>query len=813
MSNVLRQTEELRRSASEFSDYARLPRPETAPRGRVGPSAGRPPRPTRPRRRSGGRSTRRRDSSRWPIPGSFPAFCRTWSATPSTRFPRAERSASRPRARDGRIEASVEDDGPGVTSEILPRLFDPYFSAKSGGTGLGLAIAKKIVEEHGGSIGAANRPEGGFRVALRPARGRGSAGVRFARAARLALGAACALAAFACRKSAAPAAGCGPRRPPKGRRGLVHRRRGRRRRGDRGPARRGFRPRSFCRAEKSRSRNGRWGLRAERRPAASARARVRWSWSSTPGRSSRPPLAGEAGPDPEAVAQAIADGLAPALRTGGPFGRVSGLHLDFPFTAASAKRAGALLDALRRAAARRAFSSRSPPRSLLPRRRKRARPLAPLVDRADALVAPSSVSRRVSDPAAIDALRRPWWAAFGASPRAVLVRAGGGAPASAPGSASRDSLRRRPRRLRERPLGLRRQLLGVPPDGARSRARRGPDARGRATASPIGVPALTEMLFQLGSTMSGKRFALGRAPRLRGRAETRPASSRWRRSRTSSSGAPSLRVLVRAFRPAGRNAVAVDARQPVAPRLDRVPRRPTGSRSTSRRRTRPTSRSADSTATRSTTATVSPVTPGRATRVRLFETLVAARRGRLPGAHRAPRGRCRLAAARRARTLIAASGSEEGVGVDGAAGAPDADPRAAAQEALAAAAPRVARRGRLAGRAPASLATGPETTKTSVMQARAISGRNATIAKKRGDRRQDPGGPPPPQVEVLEGTVADRRDHQVGQDDRQAEQAAHPDAGHEALGRREHDRRDRARPPRGSEGRRSSACPPRASGC
>jgi signal transduction histidine kinase len=65
---------------------------------------------------------------------------------------------------DGRIVVTVEDTGPGVPERILSRLFDPYFSAKSGGTGLGLAIAKKIVEEHGGTISAENRRGGGFRV-------------------------------------------------------------------------------------------------------------------------------------------------------------------------------------------------------------------------------------------------------------------------------------------------------------------------------------------------------------------------------------------------------------------------------------------------------------------------------------------------------------------------------------------------------------------------------------------------------------------------------------------------------------------------
>jgi two-component system nitrogen regulation sensor histidine kinase NtrY len=51
---------------------------------------------------------------------------------------------------------AVEDTGPGVAPEFLPKIFDPYFSTKSTGTGLGLAIARKAVEEHGGRIHAEN---------------------------------------------------------------------------------------------------------------------------------------------------------------------------------------------------------------------------------------------------------------------------------------------------------------------------------------------------------------------------------------------------------------------------------------------------------------------------------------------------------------------------------------------------------------------------------------------------------------------------------------------------------------------------------
>jgi signal transduction histidine kinase/HAMP domain-containing protein len=57
---------------------------------------------------------------------------------------------------DSRVYIRVEDNGPGVPDELLPKIFDPYFSTKSTGTGLGLAIARKAIEEHGGHLVATN---------------------------------------------------------------------------------------------------------------------------------------------------------------------------------------------------------------------------------------------------------------------------------------------------------------------------------------------------------------------------------------------------------------------------------------------------------------------------------------------------------------------------------------------------------------------------------------------------------------------------------------------------------------------------------
>jgi nitrogen fixation/metabolism regulation signal transduction histidine kinase len=73
----------------------------------------------------------------------------------------------RTRLLDGLGELAVADCGPGFPPAILERAFEPYVTTKAKGTGLGLAIVKKIVDDHGGSIALANRPDGGAEVSLR----------------------------------------------------------------------------------------------------------------------------------------------------------------------------------------------------------------------------------------------------------------------------------------------------------------------------------------------------------------------------------------------------------------------------------------------------------------------------------------------------------------------------------------------------------------------------------------------------------------------------------------------------------------------
>ena len=75
----------------------------------------------------------------------------------------------RARPTDRGVRVSVEDNGEGLSAEALQRMFERFWRSdparrSRGSSGLGLAIAKGLVEAHGGSIWAENRPEGGARV-------------------------------------------------------------------------------------------------------------------------------------------------------------------------------------------------------------------------------------------------------------------------------------------------------------------------------------------------------------------------------------------------------------------------------------------------------------------------------------------------------------------------------------------------------------------------------------------------------------------------------------------------------------------------
>lgn len=80
-------------------------------------------------------------------------------------------AAATPLQQDGRswMSIRVEDDGPGIPEDLLPNIFEAFVSTRldSRGTGLGLTVAEGIVQQHGGSIVAANRPEGGARLEVR----------------------------------------------------------------------------------------------------------------------------------------------------------------------------------------------------------------------------------------------------------------------------------------------------------------------------------------------------------------------------------------------------------------------------------------------------------------------------------------------------------------------------------------------------------------------------------------------------------------------------------------------------------------------
>lgn len=65
------------------------------------------------------------------------------------------------RGRGERLIYTVSDEGAGIPEGETERIFEPFHTTKTRGVGLGLTVARRVVELHGGTITARNRPEGG----------------------------------------------------------------------------------------------------------------------------------------------------------------------------------------------------------------------------------------------------------------------------------------------------------------------------------------------------------------------------------------------------------------------------------------------------------------------------------------------------------------------------------------------------------------------------------------------------------------------------------------------------------------------------
>ncbi|HEX2644935.1 MAG TPA: ATP-binding protein [Thermoanaerobaculia bacterium] len=72
----------------------------------------------------------------------------------------------REEGRGGRLFLTIGDTGPGLPEEVLPRLFEPFFSTKRNGRGLGLTLIQEILTQHGFDFSLENRPEGGAELRI-----------------------------------------------------------------------------------------------------------------------------------------------------------------------------------------------------------------------------------------------------------------------------------------------------------------------------------------------------------------------------------------------------------------------------------------------------------------------------------------------------------------------------------------------------------------------------------------------------------------------------------------------------------------------
>jgi signal transduction histidine kinase len=75
------------------------------------------------------------------------------------------------RLEDAAVVLEVRDDGPGFPDDALPHVFERFYRAEPSrstpGSGLGLAIVREVIRQHGGSVEASNRAQGGARLLVR----------------------------------------------------------------------------------------------------------------------------------------------------------------------------------------------------------------------------------------------------------------------------------------------------------------------------------------------------------------------------------------------------------------------------------------------------------------------------------------------------------------------------------------------------------------------------------------------------------------------------------------------------------------------
>jgi hypothetical protein len=363
-------------------------------------------------------------------------------------------------------------------------------------------------------------------------------------------------------------------------------------------------------------------------------------------------LTAPVGSDAEGMARAIETALSSGLAGGAPYGRVAGIHLDFPVTASTASGCAAIVSALRRFLPPGDFVSIS--LQAAPSSDAARKSLEPLLQSVDVLVAFVFGTQGRADPMTVDSLQRPWWAAYSAAAAGTLTGSNG-QMRGAVAEKYLDLLSGNPHVELENDLSVDDPTISAFNFVARDALRIDDLALEPGARVAFRQPVLPEMLFQLGSSMAGKRRTLGRLILFEGSSDADRVfpMTAFEDVLLGRSLEPVLEANARAL---GHNAVSVTAENrsrhaSVVSRIsnwvevDLAPAHPADLQLGGFDRYEVYD------------AGGVPVSPGRATRIRLFETLVAPMETILP-ARIVVRGGLPKDCCRHRLHLIAAAGPE-----------------------------------------------------------------------------------------------------------------------------------------------------------